>query len=110
MGFAIGEEHCNAKLTEEQVRYIKRQWELIPRRCLNGLQTALGIKFGVSQMCIWRILTDRTWTHVTANIEENAKCDTELLKLLLELKKDRVENSTLRRNGHRSKLGSTRRR
>lgn len=54
-----GVDHSNAKLTEDQVREIRRG-------AAQGVpQTTLAARYGVGQMTISNILTGKTWTHVT---------------------------------------------
>ena len=54
-----GERHGNAKLTEEQVREIRRRFDA------GGVtQTALAGQYGVSQPLIGGIVRRKTWTHI----------------------------------------------
>lgn len=56
-----GEEHASAKLTEDNVRYIRNNY--IPRDKEFGCR-ALANKFGVSHPIISRVLKGKTWKHV----------------------------------------------
>lgn len=51
-----GEQIANARLTESQVRQIKR---------MTGTHDAVAAKFGVCAATIWNIRTGRTWRHVS---------------------------------------------
>lgn len=48
----------NAKLTDDDIRQI---------RCMSGKtsQRAIATKFGVTQSIIWRVLSGRSWKHVS---------------------------------------------
>ena len=54
-----GEGHGRAKLTEEQVREIRRQY--VPK---YGEQTRLAKEYGVSQALIAKIVRGDIWTHL----------------------------------------------
>lgn len=51
-----GEDHGGSKLTAEQVRAIRWQYEKEPVS-----QRALAAKFGVSQPLIWKVVTRQIW-------------------------------------------------
>lgn len=56
---AIGARNCNAKLTDEKVREIRRMY------CAGETnQYELAVMFGVSQPCIGSITRGKTWRHV----------------------------------------------
>lgn len=56
---AYGTKHHNARLTEDDVRSIRRQYE-------KGLIThaALAEDFGVAEPTVWKILNRKVWKHV----------------------------------------------
>jgi hypothetical protein len=54
-----GENHYNAKLTEEDVRQIRTFYALG-----NTSQTALGKQFGVGPTMIYKIVHGKKWRHV----------------------------------------------
>jgi hypothetical protein len=54
-----GEGHGNAKLTEQQVRDIRKRYP-----SPGNTQRSLAAEFGVSQGEIWQIVTRRHWSHV----------------------------------------------
>lgn len=56
---APGEANPRARFTEEQVREIRRLYE-------TGEHTtrSLGLRYGVSGVCIFKIVNYRTWRHV----------------------------------------------
>lgn len=56
-----GTELPHAKLTEEQVRAIRREWIPHSRR---ACARALAEKFGVCRRNVERILAGETWVHV----------------------------------------------
>ena len=56
----IGEEHHSSKLTAVQVREIRAIYE---RGEMKGPQ--LGLKYGVAQTMISKIITRKSWKHVT---------------------------------------------
>lgn len=59
-----GEQHSQAKLTEQQVRQIIYTYR-------TGLfsQAELARQYGVSQTAIWRIRTKRSWKHIWKGLE-----------------------------------------
>jgi len=57
-----GEEFTHAKLTDDDVREIRRRY--IPFDSLNGTR-ALGREFGVSKTVIRGVIIRRIWKHVT---------------------------------------------
>jgi len=57
---AAGERQHLAKLTEDQVREIRRLWQQ------GGVSMAeMGRRFGVTVTPIWQILSGKTWRHVS---------------------------------------------
>lgn len=56
-----GEKHGNAKLTDEQVRYIRKHY--IPRDKEYGA-SALGRKFGTTIAPIYQVIHGKGWKHV----------------------------------------------
>jgi HNH endonuclease len=58
---AVGEQHHGAKLTEADVREIRRLY--VPRSFVNGT-SALARRYGVAQGVVWSIVKRRTWRHV----------------------------------------------
>jgi hypothetical protein len=56
---ATGERHPNSKLTEDQVREIRRLYAGPPRVS----QTVLAMQFGVNQTCISTIVRRAGWQH-----------------------------------------------
>jgi len=59
---ARGEKQGNAKLTERQVKEIRK----ILRNNKRGLGTRLSKKYGVHYHTIYDIKRNKTWKHVTA--------------------------------------------
>jgi hypothetical protein len=57
----LGEKNNAHKLTEQQVREIRRRY--IPRDPKNG-QYALGREFGVNHSTIWAVLKGLNWKDV----------------------------------------------
>lgn len=56
---AKGEGHGRAKITEEDVREIRRA------HANDGAGlTELGLKFGILPAAVWKIVNQRTWRHV----------------------------------------------
>jgi len=58
--FVRGEKHFNAKLTEEKIKEIREIWSTGKYR-----QKDIGIKFGVSQATIDRVIRGVCWGHIT---------------------------------------------
>jgi len=61
----IGERHGSAKLTEDNVREIRRLHRLKDRRYGSPYTAGrLAKRFGVTQKAVWHIVNGTTWTHV----------------------------------------------
>lgn len=58
-GFNKGEQHPEAKLTDENVKEIRKAY-----REGNITQKELGKRYGVTQASICRILNGHSWTHL----------------------------------------------
>jgi len=59
-GIRRGSHHHLSKLNEEQVKLIRYKWSTLKKS-----QSALAIEFKVSQGIIQRIISDKTWKHLT---------------------------------------------
>lgn len=58
---AAGEHNHKTKLTEDDVLYIKKNWD--PNSLINGSKM-LADKFNISVQSVWSIATNRRWKHV----------------------------------------------
>lgn len=83
-----GEDRYCAKLTEEDVRSIRRDY--VPRA--NGGTLALAKRYGVSRTAIWNLLHGVSWKHVQWNDFERAVEHEELLRVQLPSRQHGVDS------------------
>lgn len=57
--FQLGEKSLNAKMTENKVKKIRKEYKIRKTSCVK-----LGEKYGLSAGSIWQILKRQTWNHV----------------------------------------------
>jgi hypothetical protein len=63
--FGVGERNSRARLTEADVREIRRRYAEGGGGNVGGIsQRELAEEYEVTRCCIWRILHRATWRHV----------------------------------------------
>lgn len=59
LSYQVGERHHKAKLKTEQVLEIRDKY-----KTGNFTQTGLANEYGVSQSVVWKIIVNKSWSHV----------------------------------------------
>jgi hypothetical protein len=60
---AYGEQHHDARLTEDDVRYIRSLYDGVAFK--SGQATELAKRFGISRMSVYNVAKRKTWKHVS---------------------------------------------
>lgn len=68
-GLARGEKNSNAKLTDDDIRAIRREYVHVGMGQNNPIARALAARFGVDRQTIYGIGTGKTWRHVISEKE-----------------------------------------
>lgn len=74
IGYATGEDHGRAKLTEKQVAKIRQLATVVSLKSKShGLLVMYGKRWDVEPSTLWRAVTGETWAHLPGAIQRKGR-------------------------------------